>query len=196
MDTSSCSCFTPIDLCSNKITYVNLHKNGGNCSFLGRKTNLQHLDLIVRGIASPEAAADLVSSSAGGDLLSSFSLPTVPGLSNSPWVAGIVGLAVGVPFLIQWLLRLTKEVDLAAEMAEKIADSVGKVAEEVDKAADDLVEALPEGGLKQVVNYVEDLAEETTKEAQKVEDLMNKVEELDEKLEQLLEKESKGTEKE
>lgn len=84
---------------------------------------------------------------------------------------------------------------MAAEAVEKIADTVGKVAEEVDKAAEDLMDSLPEGGLMQVVNYVEDLAEETTKEAQKVEDLMNKVEELNEKLEEILEQESKGSEK-
>lgn len=42
-------------------------------------------DLIVKNIATPEAAADLVSSSAAGDLLSSFSLPTVPGITDSPW---------------------------------------------------------------------------------------------------------------
>lgn len=64
---------------------------------------------------------------------------------------------------------------MAAETVEKIADTVGKVAKEVDKATEDLAEALPEGGLKQVVSFVEDLAEEAAKDAQKVEDLMDKV---------------------
>ncbi|KAK6117219.1 hypothetical protein DH2020_049098 [Rehmannia glutinosa] len=108
---------------------------------------------------------------AAGDLLSSFPLPTIPGFSDNPW-------------------RLIR-----AQTVEKIADTVGKVAEEVDKAAEDIAEALPEGGLKKVVSFVEDLAEETTKEAQRVEDLMDKVEELDDKLEAFLEKQSKGTEK-
>ncbi|XP_057773544.1 uncharacterized protein LOC130992811 isoform X2 [Salvia miltiorrhiza] len=200
MATSSRSCFSPTDLCpsTNNISH-NLPKN--SC-LIRSKTNLQLLpnirsskkDLIVRNVTSPEAAADLVSSSAaGGDLLSSFSLPTVEGISDNPWLAGIAGLAVGVPFLIQWLVTVSKEVEVVAETVEKIADAVGNAAEEVDKVAEDLAEALPEGGLKQVVSFVEDLAEETAKETQMVEDLMDKVEEMNEKLEQALEKESKGT---
>ena len=64
---------------------------------------------------------------------------------------------------------------MVAETVEEIADAVGKVAEEVDRAAEDLAESLPEGGLKQVVSFVEDLAEETAKDAQMVEELMDKV---------------------
>ncbi|KAG6396976.1 hypothetical protein SASPL_143137 [Salvia splendens] len=173
-------------------------RNGGKCSFLRSKTDLQLLhrspnkkrNFIVANIATPEAAADLVSSS---DLLSSFSLPAVQGISDNPWVAGIAGLMVGVPFLIQWLVTVSKEVGVVAETVEEIADAVGKV----DRAAEDLAESLPEGRLKQIVSFVEDLAEETAKDAQMVEELMDKVEELDEKLEKILEKESKkGIEKE
>ncbi|KAI3453545.1 hypothetical protein Pfo_010208 [Paulownia fortunei] len=198
MATSSCTCFTLL-LDHNKSHSFQLpnstHQNGGKCSFLGRSTHLQlqrkrsskgsNKGFVVRN-ATPEAA---------GDLLSSFSLPTIPGFSDNPWITGIAGLLVAVPFLVQRLLTLTKEVDMAAETVEKIADAVGKVAEEVDKAAEDIAEALPEGGLKKVVSFVEDLAEETAKDAQKVEDLMDKVEELDDKLEAFLEKQSKGTEK-
>lgn len=84
---------------------------------------------------------------------------------------------------------------MAAETVEKIADTVGKVAAEVDKAAEEMAEALPEGGLKKMVSFVEDLAEETTKDAQMVEDLMDKVEELDDKLDAILKQQSKGTDK-
>ncbi|KAL0393410.1 UNVERIFIED_CONTAM: hypothetical protein Slati_4307200, partial [Sesamum latifolium] len=124
--------------------------------------------LVVRN-ATPEAAGDLLSSF--------FSLPGIPGLphlGDNPWLAGAVGLFVAVPLMLQRLLTLTKEVDMAAQTVEKIADVVGKVADEVDKAAEEIAEALPEGGLKQVVHFVEDLAEETAKDAQKVEDLMDK----------------------
>ncbi|KAK4400522.1 hypothetical protein Sango_1158300 [Sesamum angolense] len=143
-------------------------------------------DFVIVRNATPEAA---------GDLLSSFSIPgfSLPG--DNPWITGIAGLLVTVPFLVQWLLTLTKEVDLAAETVEKIADTVGKVAEEVDKAAEEIAEALPEGGLKKMVSFVEDLAEETTKDAQMVEDLMDKVEELDDKLDTILKQQSKGTDK-
>lgn len=135
--------------------------------------------------ATPEAAVDLAS----------FSLPNVPGLSDNPWIAGIAGLLVGVPFLIQRLLTLTREVDMAAETVEKIADAVEKVAEEVDEAAENIAESLPEGGLKKFVNLVEDIAEETAKDAEKVEEWMDKVEEIDDKLEAFLQQQSEGTEK-
>ncbi|KAL8053680.1 hypothetical protein ABFX02_05G088600 [Erythranthe guttata] len=199
MAASSSSCFS---LLLVKSQSFNQHKNGGECSlFLRNNTNLRRLlhsaaptktaysnqsnkDLIVRN-AAPEAAATV-------DLLSSFSLPTIPGISDSPLIALIAGLTVGLPFVIQRLLTLTKEIDMAAETVEKIADAVGKVADEVDKAAEGIAESLPEGGLKKMVHVIEDLAEETAKDAQKVEDLMDKVEELDDKLEAFLDKQSKG----
>ncbi|KAL1568980.1 hypothetical protein AAHA92_00517 [Salvia divinorum] len=194
MATPSRSYLSTVDLCLSNNTSHYLLKNSGKCSFLRSKTDLQLLHRSPNEkdfIATPEAAADLVSSSAGADLLSSFSLPAVQGISDNPWVAGIAGLMVGVPFLILWLVTVSKEVGVVAETVEEIADAVGKVAEEVDRAAEDLAEALPEGGLKQVVSFVEDLAEETSKDAQMVEELMDKVEELDDKLEKILEKESK-----
>lgn len=64
---------------------------------------------------------------------------------------------------------------MVAETAEKIANTVGKVVEEADQVVEDLAEEVPEGGLKQICSFVEDLAEETAKDDQKVEDLMNKV---------------------
>ncbi|KAL0445913.1 UNVERIFIED_CONTAM: hypothetical protein Slati_1719200 [Sesamum latifolium] len=140
---------------------------------------------IVRN-ATPEAA---------GDLITSFPIPSISLPGDNPWITGIAGLLVTVPFLVQRLLTLTKEVDMAAETVEKIADTVGKVAEEVDKVAEEIAEALPEGGLKKMVSFVEDLAEETTKDAQMVEDLMDKVEELDDKLDAILKQQSKGTDK-
>ncbi|KAL7150180.1 hypothetical protein ABFS83_05G093000 [Erythranthe nasuta] len=197
MAASSSSCFSLLLVKSQNFKQ---HKNGGDSSlFLRNNTNLRrllhtattktgsnrsHKDLIVRN-AAPEAAATV-------DLLSSFSLPSIPGISDSPLIALIAGLTVGLPFVIQRLLTLTKEIDMAAETVEKIADAVGKVAEEVDKAAEGIAESLPEGGLKKMVHVIEDLAEETAKDAQKVEDLMDKVEELDDKLEAFLEKQSKG----
>ncbi|GFP81831.1 hypothetical protein PHJA_000326400, partial [Phtheirospermum japonicum] len=142
-------------------------------------------NLVIRK-ASPEAAGDVVSSLTS---LAGLSLPA----GDDPWLAGIAGLLVTIPLMVQRLLTLTKEVDMAAQTVEKIADAVGKVADEVDKAAEDIGKALPEGGLKKVVSFVEDLAEETAKDAQKVEDLMDKVEELDDKLEEFLNNKFKGT---
>ncbi|GFP86465.1 hypothetical protein PHJA_000790300 [Phtheirospermum japonicum] len=169
--TSSFSLFTPL-LDHNKPHKLQLpnstHRNNfGNSSFLG-KTSTDHLQLQTkRGGSKGGVVVWNASPEAAGDLLSSLPLPTIPGFSDNPWLVAF----------------------------EKIADAVGKVAEEVDKAAEDIGEALPEGGLKKVVAFVEDLAEETVKDAQKVEDLMDKVEEMNDKLEAILEKQSKGTEK-
>ncbi|KAL6556850.1 hypothetical protein OROHE_006726 [Orobanche hederae] len=67
---------------------------------------------------------------------------------------------------------------MAAQIVEKIADAVGKVAEEVDKAAEGIAAALPDGGLKKVDSIVEGLTDETVKDAQKVDDLMDKLVDL------------------
>ncbi|KAL8064387.1 hypothetical protein ABFX02_01G086400 [Erythranthe guttata] len=165
------------------------------CFFLRRRrrSNLQtpsNKNLVVRN-ATPEAATAAV------DVLSSFSLTGgIPGISlagDNPLLAGAAGLFVVLPMVVQRLLTLTKEVDMAAQAVEKIADAVEKVAEEVDKAAEGIAAGLPEGGLKKVVRFVEVLAEETAKDAQKVEDLMDKVEELDDKVEEFLNNKFNGT---
>ncbi|CAA2962987.1 Hypothetical predicted protein [Olea europaea subsp. europaea] len=193
---SSCSCpgllqpnfskgFQPLG--SHRLHYhptISNLKNGG--SFLGDQSlkYIQSLrtnngskrrELVVEATPDPEV---------GNHLLSFW--PT-----DNPWFAGVAGFMVTVPFLAQRLLTLTKEVDLAAQTVEKIADAVEKVAEEVDKAAENIAESLPEGALKNVVNLVEDLAEETAKDAQKVEDLMDKIEEIDDKVEAYFSNQSK-----
>lgn len=69
-----------------------------------------------------------------------------------------------------------EQVAIAAETVESVADAVGKVADEVDKVAEEFAEKLPEGGmLRGIVKSIEHLAEETEKDAQLVEDLMDKV---------------------
>ncbi|KAL3834872.1 hypothetical protein ACJIZ3_009608 [Penstemon smallii] len=202
MAASSCTSITLLlNNKSNKSASQSYNKRD-QCSFLGGDRRLhdlqcghraarirtnKNMDLVVRN-ATPEVAADLVSSTFSN--IPGFSL-----IADNPWASGLAGLFVAVPFVIQRLVILSKEVDMAAETVEKIADTVGKVAEQVDKAAEDIAESLPEGGLKNFVGLVEDIAEETTKDAQKVEDLMDKVEELDDKLEAFLNKQSKGVDK-
>ncbi|KAL2483170.1 uncharacterized protein Fot_44618 [Forsythia ovata] len=191
---ASCSCSGLINpnfskrfqpLAFHQLPYHPTTSNGG--SFLGdpslkyiqtlrRNKGSKIRELVVQATPDPEV----------GNLLSFWP-------SDNPWLTGVAGFMVTVPFLAQRLLSLTKEVDLAAETVEKIADAVEKVAEEVDKAAENIAEALPEGGLKKVVNLVEDLAEETAKDAQKVEDLMDKIEELDDKVEAYFSKQSKDS---
>ncbi|XP_055834107.1 uncharacterized protein LOC129902749 [Solanum dulcamara] len=116
-----------------------------------------------------------------GDLLSGV-IPFLPTGENS-WVSWAVGLGVTVPLITARLLTVTKQVSLAAETVEKVAEAVEKVAEDVDKAAEEFAANLPQGKLRGIVESIEHLAEETEKDAQSVQDLMDKVEEVDEKLE-------------
>ncbi|KAH6771834.1 hypothetical protein C2S52_005441 [Perilla frutescens var. hirtella] len=185
MASSSSTSITTL-LFNNKNTHNYKYFNDdGQCSFL-RQNNFQRFsstrpsnkDRVVRR-ATPEVA---------GDLLSSFSLPAIPGFEDNPWLVGICGLLVGVPVMIQRLVALSKQLDAAAQTVEKISDTVERVADEVDKAAEELKEALPEGRFKQVVSFVEHFAEETSEKADMVGDLMDKVEEIDDKLEEFLDK--------
>ncbi|XP_019174136.1 PREDICTED: uncharacterized protein LOC109169710 isoform X2 [Ipomoea nil] len=126
--------------------------------------------------ATPEVA---------GDFLSGF-LPFLPSSEDNSWLAWATGLCVAIPLITARLLTLSKQVEAAAETVEKVADVVGNVAHEVDKAAEGFKENLPAGKLKDIVEAIEHVAEETAKDAQIVEDLMDKVEELDDKLEEFL----------
>lgn len=200
--TLSCSCISPA-VSSDKVQsflsinrppstqltaasgHVSDYKRAAGTSVGRRRKNGSKRDFVIRS-ADPETVA------ATTDLMSTFSLPAVPGFSlsaDNPWWTAIAGLAVTVPFVLQRIMTVTKEVDVVAHTVEKIAKSV-------DKAAEEIEEALPEGGLKKMVHMVEDLAEETIKDAQKVENIILKVEEIDEKLETLINKQQiKGAEK-
>ncbi|CAK9149030.1 unnamed protein product [Ilex paraguariensis] len=105
---------------------------------------------------------------------------------ENSWIGWVFGAVVAIPLAGQWLLTLTKEVEVAAETVEKVAEAVEDVAEKVDKMAEDMIEKLPDGGLKNAVTFVENLAEETIKKADQVEELMDKVEEMDKKVESLI----------
>nr|GLL48082.1 uncharacterized protein LOC109169710 isoform X2 [Ipomoea trifida] len=115
--------------------------------------------------ATPEVA---------GDFLSGF-LPFLPSSEDNSWLAWATGLCVAIPLITARILTLSKQVEAAAETVEKVADVVGNVAHEVDKAAEDFKENLPAGKLKDIVEAIEHVAEETAKDAQIVEDLMDKV---------------------
>ncbi|MCD7445877.1 hypothetical protein HAX54_015602 [Datura stramonium] len=145
--------------------------NNGGCSFPDNlptrsavlpKTKKIPRDLVVHATAET------------GDLLSGV-IPFLPTGENS-WVTWAVGLGVTVPLLTARLLTVTKQVSIAAETVEKVAEAVEKVADDVDKAAEDFAAKLPQGGkLRGIVESIEHLAEETEKDAQLVQDLMDKV---------------------
>ncbi|KAL3504795.1 hypothetical protein ACH5RR_034636 [Cinchona calisaya] len=127
----------------------------------------------------------------GGGLLPS--LPSFWPPTENSWISWLLGLVAIVPFVAQYLLTLTKEVETVAETIEKVADTVEHVAEDVEKLAEDVAEKLPEGSkLKNVANLVENVAKETAKDTQLAEDLLDKVEELDKKVESIITDGSKG----
>lgn len=73
-------------------------------------------------------------------------------------------------------LQCIEGVEAGAEAVEKVAETVERVAEDVEKMAEDVSQNLPEGGkLKQVVGAVINAAQETAKDAQLAEDLIDKV---------------------
>ncbi|XP_051119494.1 uncharacterized protein LOC127243489 [Andrographis paniculata] len=117
------------------------------------------------------------------------SFPSLPDILDipaailqNPWVPGIAGFVVAAPWVIKKLLLLSEKVDSAAEVVERIAERVVEAAEEVEKAAEDLEESLPAGGLRRMVSFVEDLAEDTAEGAKKVSHMMDKVDEMTDKL--------------
>ncbi|KAL0323292.1 UNVERIFIED_CONTAM: hypothetical protein Sangu_1948500 [Sesamum angustifolium] len=117
--------------------------------------------------------------------------PSDPPFNFLKWIVG-VALSIVLPFLThnKWgsLLKLKNEVDTAVETIEVIVDAVEKVAEEVEKAAEHIANDLPEGGtLKKAVDFVESVAEVTSKEAHLVGDFIDKVQEAEEKVEACVE---------
>ncbi|KAL7155776.1 hypothetical protein ABFS83_03G098900 [Erythranthe nasuta] len=104
------------------------------------------------------------------------------------WLLGIA-LSIFLPFAgSKWgpLLQFKNDVDTAMETIEQIADVVEKVAEVVDEVADGISGNLPEGGrMKKVVEIVDDVAEETVKDAGTVGDAIDK--EVEGKVENIVE---------
>ncbi|CAA2983306.1 cold shock 2-like [Olea europaea subsp. europaea] len=55
------------------------------------------------------------------------------------------------------------KIESGIETVEQIVEVVEKVAEEVDKVAEDIADDLPDGKLKNVVDFVEEMAEKTAR---------------------------------
>ncbi|KAL9682771.1 hypothetical protein QQ045_014579 [Rhodiola kirilowii] len=86
------------------------------------------------------------------------------------------------------LALLKYKLDTVVQTAEDIADVVEQVAEQVDKLAEEVSEHLPQGGkLRRTMEVIEDLAEETAKQAHLLGDVIDKVQEMEDNLEELIE---------
>ncbi|XP_007018690.2 PREDICTED: uncharacterized protein LOC18592098 [Theobroma cacao] len=119
-----------------------------------------------------------------------FPFNLIPAGPNWLWILGAI-VSVLLSFTTsKWgpLLKLKNEADNMMEAAEHITDVVEEVAEKVEKIADEVGDQLPDGGkLQATLQLVEDLAEETAKNARRAGDLIDKVQEMEDKMEWYME---------
>ncbi|KAL2467829.1 Plastid-targeted protein 3 [Forsythia ovata] len=84
-------------------------------------------------------------------------------------------------------LQIPYEVDTAVETIEEITEVVEKAAEVVDKVAENIADHLPEGGkFRKTIDFIENVAEKTAKDAQLVEDIINKIQKVEEDVESIV----------
>ncbi|CAL1389011.1 unnamed protein product [Linum trigynum] len=79
--------------------------------------------------------------------------------------------------------KLFDKFDAAVDTAQGVAEMVDQMAEKVEEVADDIGNSLPAGALKEALEYVENLADQTEKAAEYAGDLLDKVEEVGDKVE-------------
>ncbi|KAJ8772228.1 hypothetical protein K2173_027405 [Erythroxylum novogranatense] len=161
-------------------------KNDYGCQFLGRqKLQIYCTSLKLRNAINTKMDMAVQSGSGAGPSLPSDPFPG----SWKVWIIGMVISAV-LPFWRgKWwpLMNLKDTVESAVEAVDQVADIVEKVAEEVEKVAEAVADHLPEGEIKEAVEFVENLAEETAKGAHLAEEVIDKVEEIGKGVESLIE---------
>ncbi|XP_034891939.1 uncharacterized protein [Populus alba] len=116
--------------------------------------------------------------------------PSAPSPCRKGWVLGML-ISIILPFCRnKWgpLLSIKDKVEEVVEIADQVADIVEEVAEAVGKVADEVADHLPEGGkLQQVATFVENVAKETAKDANVVDEMIEKVEEVEKEVEEAVE---------
>lgn len=116
-------------------------------------------------------------------------VPSEP--SSNSFINQILGVltTIVVPFLSSklgpfWIFK--NKIESTVETVEQIVNVVEKVAEQVDKVTEDITDDLPEGKLKELLDFVEDMAEKTADTADSIGDIIDKVQEAGEKLESIV----------
>ncbi|PIN11379.1 hypothetical protein CDL12_16001 [Handroanthus impetiginosus] len=99
-------------------------------------------------------------------------------------------MAIVLPFLTNkfsplWIFK--NKIEDKVETVEQVANVVEEVAEQVDKVAEDVADDLPEGNLKNIVDFVDDVAEKAAESADSVEDFIDKVQEAEKQVESFAE---------
>ncbi|PIN07673.1 hypothetical protein CDL12_19761 [Handroanthus impetiginosus] len=157
---------------SSNLAFFDLKKNYG-LQILGRLTRLQKCDTNRRRDFAVYSGVE----------------PGIPPSGPPPnnILSWIVAVAIGivVPFIsYKWGPSLKNKIENAMKVTEDVVEAVEKVAEEVEKVAEDISEDLPkDGNLRKAVDFVENLAEKTAKDAGAVDDFIDKVQEEEEKAE-------------
>ncbi|KAL0326224.1 UNVERIFIED_CONTAM: hypothetical protein Sradi_5191700 [Sesamum radiatum] len=117
-------------------------------------------------------------------------LPSGPPPSKSmSWILGLVVSFILPFFTNKWgpLWVIKNRIDTAVQTVENIVEAVEKVAGEVDKIAEDISDDLPQGKLKDLVDFVENVAEKTAKTADSLDNIIDKVQEAEDKVEDIVE---------
>ncbi|XP_011097836.1 uncharacterized protein LOC105176659 [Sesamum indicum] len=117
-------------------------------------------------------------------------LPSGPPPSKSmSWILGFVVSFILPFFTNKWgpLWVIKNRIDTAVQTVENMVEAVEKVAGEVDKIAEDIADDLPQGKLKDLVDFVEDMAEKTAKTADSLDNIIDKVQEAEDQVEHIVE---------
>ncbi|RDX76398.1 hypothetical protein CR513_43612, partial [Mucuna pruriens] len=104
-------------------------------------------------------------------------------------VSTIFTLAVSFISGGKWgpLLRLKEKVETTIDEAQRVVDIIEDVAEGVDKVAEEAVKHLPEGKLRDAVQFVEQVAEQIDNHAELAEDALEKVENMEKEFGSIIE---------
>ncbi|KAL1533537.1 hypothetical protein AAHA92_33410 [Salvia divinorum] len=110
--------------------------------------------------------------------------PPGPPSNILSWAAG-VAVALLIPFIsYKWGPLLKSKVMAALQMAEDVAEAVEKVAQKVEKVAENIADHIPKDTkLREVVDFVEKIAERAADDAGAIDDFIDKVQEEEEKAE-------------
>lgn len=111
--------------------------------------------------------------------------PSWSPIGRKGWIAGIV-LTMLLPFTkSKWgpLLLFKDKLDEDLQKVEDTVEAIEKVAERLEKATEDLAEKLPDGTLKDAVNFVEHAAEEVARDLKLADAAIDKIQELEVKAE-------------
>ncbi|KAL0438057.1 UNVERIFIED_CONTAM: hypothetical protein Slati_2288700 [Sesamum latifolium] len=116
-------------------------------------------------------------------------LPSEP--SSNSFITQILGVLTTIiaPFMSSklgpfWIFK--NKLESTVETVEQIVNAVEKVAEQVDKVTEDITDDLPEGKLKELLDFVEDMAEKTAETADSLGDIIDRVQEAGEKVESIV----------